>query len=49
MDVLTKRGVKLSICSPEKPYLSQNQCIICPDSAKYFDLATKLCRACQPG
>jgi len=40
IDVLNKRGVKLSICPADKPYLSQNQCIVCPASSKYFDLST---------
>lgn len=40
IDVLSKRGVKLNICPANLPYLSQNQCITCPDTNKYFDLGT---------
>lgn len=49
IDVLKSRGIKIELCPQDKPYKSQNQCIACPDSSKFFDLSTKQCTTCGTG
>ena len=49
IDVLQNKKVNVQLCGQDKPYLSHNECVACPSTTKYFDLATEVCKTCDPG
>ena len=46
---LTKMSVPVTYCPSARPYLSNTECIDCPDEQKYFDFAEEICKDCLPG
>ena len=42
-------SVPVTYCPSARPYLSNTECIDCPDEQKYFDFAEEICKDCLPG